>query len=276
MKMKKDILKAAILSIFFCIAMLSWESVEAQDKQKVEITLKNGEKVSGVVLEAVPDKYMKLELPDNTVRTINSSEISEIGTPKNTKSQARLSIIAGVNASYDVSKFGYLMVEPRIIAGVKIKSARIGAGVSYIYAPATLKPLRLIEGDYNKTLGFLPIFANFHYDFGKKKVKPAVNVSAGYPLSLTQKQKTVTDESFGQYYNTVKPIGIFYGGLNAGVTIAASDKLGVNIGINYTCVVFTNDVNSSYSLGGLGSYEFSLSKASRTLNGLGLTVNLIY
>lgn len=302
----------------FALLLLSTNLLLAQDEGKTTITLKSGEKVTGKVTEAVPDQYIKMELPDGSVKKILSADVASMQTEQSsnkTKDAIKIapSVIGGIGVSYDLaSKQGYVLVEPKVIGGFKAGCFRMGAGLSFIYAKRTAKsdPFAMLGYGsmvaHTPSLMYLPVFANFHFDFGKKKVKPSLDISGGYPVDVA-KALVKTDYSrteypgvdmYGTSYNNVdesnaintytnKGLGYFDAGV--GVTYAITKKLSINAAVQYQLLAYQSKAALS------GSYSYSFWNAAgqyynyyngelgpyaetekRILHSMGLTVSIIY
>ncbi len=160
------------------------------------VWLKTSEKYTGEIIEAVPAHHVKIKLDDGTVKTIEADDISKITDvdplakkirmAKKADRRVGLSLIGSVMSGYDVlSGLSYVMVEPTICVGLRVKTHRIGLGLGFIYGSA-LHPDNSGFG-YNSIslalpeLKYFPLFLNYHGDYGRHRVYASADVSFGYP-----------------------------------------------------------------------------------------------
>lgn len=262
------------------------------------IELKNGEKVSGTILEAVPDQYLKIELADKTVRTIPAADVKAIQTVEQKKKKEKndkVSVMGSVNVGYDLgSKRGYVVVEPRLVVGGKIKDIRVGAGISYLFGASTTEPKQNADKPVLKVpfQHMLPVFANVHADFTKKKIQPSIDFSLGYPAQFfnSAEQSYTTYFSFDyndyvQYYNVgrISTLGKLYSSLAVGVTFKAGDKVLINPALNYNFIWYAEKMKGYksglyYDNGAYyNSYDEEFSYAvERLMQNVGVSINFIY
>lgn len=255
----KKLLLQTIHFLFFTILILNANNLNAQDAAKTEIVLKSGEKINGKVIEAIPDQYVKLELSDGTIRRVASSEIQSMETTQSAASKSGErkkypSVIGSVKVGYDISsKKGYVLVEPSIIGGFRMGGFRMGAGVSFIYGARTSKVDSSESLKYSKAILFLPAFANFHFDFGKKKIKPSLDFSIGYPIGvakpLSQRGFNSIEYDRGVFGTditeyrveaTSTKIGLAYMNLGFGFSATLSKKLLFSTSIQYQLFAYSN------------------------------------
>jgi hypothetical protein len=313
----KNLLPKTISILFFAIMLLSTKLLSAQDDGQTSITLKSGEKITGKVIEAVPEQYIKIELKDGTVKKILSADISSMQTEQSSNKDKKKvkvvpSAIGGVGVSYDLSsKQGYVMIEPKIIGGFKAGLFRMGGGVSFIYARRTMKsedPFAILNGEspHRESLELLPVFANFHFDFGKKKVKPSLDISGGYPINLSKaivRNDYQRTENPGTDYDgipytdiyqydriiTDKNKGLGYMNAGVGVTYEISKKLSINGAVQYQLVAYSSErtitgeyLYSYWNEAGkyyntyTGPYDPDTVAQKRILHSIGLSISVIY
>jgi hypothetical protein len=303
----KKLLLQTIHFLFFTILILNANNLNAQDAAKTEIVLKSGEKINGKVIEAIPDQYVKLELSDGTIRRVASSEIQSMETTQSAASKSGErkkypSVIGSVKVGYDISsKKGYVIVEPSIVGGFRMGGFRMGAGVSFIYGARTSNVDSSESLKFSKAILFLPAFANFHFDFGKKKIKPSLNFSIGYPVGITKSisESVFRHEEFDRggdqnditesTTNTIaKKTGLAYVNVGVGFSTAISKKLLFNTSLHYQLLAYSNSSNivSNYQFNYWnqpGQYYNSYSDSYTTkettniiLHNVGVTFSFIY
>ncbi len=190
---------------------------QAQTEQDV-IYLKNGEVLSGKIVEHIPGECVRFRTADGKVHEYGIEEFirftqfssqthSKVTAPKNYqqlmkeadwrprgyRGMAELGASFGVKYSdviYQLTTSHGFQADPNIF---------IGAGLGFDY-------------DAKREWFFMPIFANLRFYISKKRLSPFVDVKAGYsPVSVK-----------GAYANA--SIGCHY---------SLSQKLGLNLSVGY-------------------------------------------
>lgn len=186
----------SLLFALFLLASGSATAQEASPTRKV-VWLMTSEKYTGEIIEAVPGHHVKIRLDDGTVKTIEADDINKITDVEPLAKKIRigkkadrrvgLSIIGSVMSGYDIlSGLSYVMVEPTVCVGLRVKTHRIGLGLGFIYG-STLDPGSSAFGEYNSNslalpeLKYFPLFLNYHGDYGRHRVYASADVSFGYP-----------------------------------------------------------------------------------------------
>lgn len=140
--------------------------------------------------------------------------------------------IAGFNVGYDLSSpVGYVLLEPHISAGFKIKNASLGFWLSYLNGTLTQK-------DKLETLHMLPLGLNILYRFGHKKFIPTISTTVAYPINFTSSvdlgQYQVAFSTFFQDKATLK--SYVYLRFAPGVLFNFKKGPSLNLGLNYTFI----------------------------------------
>jgi hypothetical protein len=278
-----------IVFVAFIAMLFLIPATFAQGSGKSVVTLKSGEVVKGKILEAVPDQYIKIELDDKTVRKINSSEISEIANA-DIKKPAKIgfSAMVGVYAGYDLtSSLSYVMVIPRAVFGIRINEQRVGMGLGFIYGSSNNWTAPVYYGGSTQSsastqkLYYLPVYFNYHGEFGKKKILPSIDVSLGYAANLQKgyifNSDYVQSMSTTQDFETAQK-GLFYGEISPGVSFKVAKSMRINVAANLNLLTFQEIQeekdylpNDSYSIG-----TYVNSTVTRIAFSVGGSVNLIF
>ena len=280
---------------FFSVVMLAMlffaQPAFAQSTGKSTVTLKSGEVVKGKIIEAIPDQYIKIELDDKTVKKINSSDIGEIASADEKKpAKVGLSVIGGVEGGYDVSTtLQYVVVEPRVIVGVKINQNRVGLGLGFIFghslnyvAPLTGYYSNYISSTSSENLYYFPLYINYHGEFGKKKVLPSVDVSLGYPVNVQKANiyYSYDDQTMSTTHNfEVAQKGLAYLDVSPGVSFKVSKKVMINLAVNLKLLAFQEVNKEVESIDGttLGSFSSKvIGTTTRAAFTCGLGLHIIY
>jgi hypothetical protein len=277
--------------------MLCSSSLYAQTGVKKIVVLRTSERISGEIIEAVPDQYVKIRLADNTIRTIQADDIERITDDDRTNARIRaekranaplgLSIIGSVFAGYDLaSGLDYLIVEPTIVTGLRIKQHRLGIGLGLIYGTTT-NPNDPSFGPYSSyggpssmaSLYYFPVFLNYHGDYGRKKVCAALDVSAGYPVSISKSVvygETPNSTLGGYDSQLIKQTGEFYAELSPGVSFRLSPGLMLNVSATIHLLLFQEGNEADYVASTYRQTDQVYSTAQRLAGAVGGSIKIIY
>jgi hypothetical protein len=192
-------------------------------------------------------------------------------------------------AGYDlVSGLSYLVVEPSVSAGIRIKRQHIGLGLGLIYA-TTQQPNNAAFGPYTvyatnsismPTLNYLPLFLNYHGDFGHRKVFFSADASVGYPIGLNK--KVGYEEYFDQYGDDHKEVvsqsGSFYAEVSPGVSFKVSPELLLNVSLTFHLLVIKESNNDNQYIPGISEPEYvtSLGSDQRNIGAVGGALKIIF
>jgi|GEM_PF-3822971 len=287
------------ISAAFVALSLHSTDVLAQDENKKVVTLKTSEKLTGTIVEAVPDQYIKLQMEDNSIRKISADDISNIddlpavraANRKKQRADARVgySFIGSVFGGVDVvSGLNYVIAQPSFIAAVRVKTHHIGLGLGVIYGH-TLDPNNPNFGPYDNStssptslpdLIYMPIFLNYHGDIGKKKVYFSVDASIGYPINV---QKCFV---YREYYDqtlsidhkeTIKQTGQLYADFGPGVSFRLSRSILLNVSAVFHIMLF-NEINQDVQndVGYTAYYNPAINSNDRFLGTIGGSIKIIY
>jgi hypothetical protein len=289
----------ALAFVTMITAMLLSTQVQAQETHRKIVTLKTSEKFTGAIIEAVPEQYIKLQMGDGTVKTIQADDILNIkDEPAIRHRKRRLqnadkiigpSVIGSMFAGYDLmSGLSYLVMEPSVSAGIRIKRHHIGMGLGVIYASsqdagnAAFGPYG-VYGTNNMSMPkitYLPIGLNYHGDFGRRKVFFSADASVGYPINLTKEivyyQYSTGSSIYTEYHNwTVSQIATFYAEISPGVSFKVSPELLLNVSLTFHLLMITESNDDKIS----GEYPPSpnhLGSNQRTIGSLGGALKIIF
>jgi hypothetical protein len=169
-------------------------------------------------------------------------------------SKVRYSLTGSLDLMYGFFQRNHFgVVELSLINGIRIKRNRVGIGIAMMgcffvkWDESTWQPLYFprheteLLSNTNYPLGCFPLFANYHRDFGERKLKPSVELSAGYPLFLS-------NNPYGNYYTSGSDLiytetyfrakGLFFMSLEAGVTYRVRKRLYINHSFVYKLLGF--------------------------------------
>lgn len=278
---------------FFLLMLFFVMPAAAQGTGKSTVTLKSGEVVKGKIIEAIPDQYIRIELDDKSVKKINSSDISDIASDDEKKpARVGLSVIGGVESGYDVSTgLQYVVVEPRVIVGLKVNQNRVGLGLGFIFAhslnytaPDMGYYSNYISSTSAENLYYFPLYINYHGEFGKKKVLPSVDVSVGYPINVQKANVyyTYDDQTMSTTHNyEIVQRGLAYLDVSPGVSFKVSKKVLFNLAVNLKLLAFQEVNKDKETIDGVNSMYNSaggqtLGTTTRPLFSCGLGLHIIY
>lgn len=179
--------------------------------------------------------FAKAEEEPKTISVDNGTKKAEtIDTAKaKDPAQSGISVIGGISIAYDVYSYDkYTIVEPKVVIGYRYKFIRMGVGMNFIYAKG--QDLTYVQNTSSESIDvskifFLPIGTNLHCDFGKKKVKPSIEMELGYPICFTPAKNLGLQSNS---YN--KGIGKVYAQFNPGISIKPGNKIMVNLAATYS------------------------------------------
>ena len=209
--------KYLTLLLFILITTLSF----AQNNYQDVVYLKSGSIIRGVVIEQVPNKYIKIETADRNVFVYSMDEIDKLTKEKfqrkrsssfdNSGSQVGYKGIVELGYQIGTGDYGMDRLKLDIINGYQINpyfSLGFGTGLRYYF---------------DAEAAVIPVFADFRTNFINNKIfidnriSPYLSLGIGYSLNAT---------------NNFEGVGLF---LNptVGVSIMVSDKSALNVGIGY-------------------------------------------
>ena len=270
-------------------AMLCSIQVQAQETHRKVVTLKTSEKFTGTIIEAVPEQYIKLRLDDGTVKTIQADDIQYINDEDKVRRRNRrqeradrrtgLSIIGSMYSGYDLmSGFNYLMFEPSVNVGIRIKRHRIGLGLGFIYgrslnpndpAFATIDDSRLAQDH----LLYMPVFFNYHGDFGKRKVFASIDVSVGYPGCISPNINYPSNAGYGLTINNIiYQTGIIYADGGPGISV----RLAPNLLLNLSAIFHFMQISESNGQGIRGFLTTTNASDTRIIGSAGGALKFIF
>ena len=227
----KNILILLIISLLQVVAFSQDTNLT---KTKDIIYLKDGSTLRGVIIEQIPDQYVKISIAGGTVIEVNMNEVKRIKADKGNYAfnpDGSNSKVKGFYTGYNVQTMfgqaGESDFEQRLIFGVGIqyslgyqinKYAAIGGGVG-------LQLYDNVFGDaFIQARGFLPL----------GKFTPTLAIDAGYgvPLVLSDINNDVTQQKGGV---SLRP--------SIGVRIATRKRADILIDVGYQFQHFTSKSN---------------------------------
>lgn len=205
-----------LLSVILFIAFLK---INAQTPLEV-VYLKNGSVIRGVVLEQVPNQFIKLETSDGSIFVYSVDEIEKITKEFSQKSKSGTSAV-----NYDLEGYrGFIDVGYLFGVGDEYsKVDRIELSTAHGYQFNNHFFLGAGVGMHYLTLDnvfMLPVFVNFKGYLLNNPISPFLDLKGGYSPILT---KLEDDDIKGGLY--ISP--------SIGVRFIVADNIGMSVGLGF-------------------------------------------
>lgn len=192
----------------------------AQKQQKQTVVLKDGSRISGIILSDSADYYMiKVTNPQNiAIKKTDIHLVEPMVTSEYLKSRSTgyfihfsSSVLTGNNDWGNVYNLSFHLTNGYQIAnGVRLGA---GTGIEQLEVP------------------LIPVYADFNFHFLNSRVSPFLYLKSGYSFALMPNEETYYS---GYYYN---PISNSKGGLlfnvGAGVAMYTWQKAAITMGVGY-------------------------------------------
>lgn len=277
-----------IVSIFVMLAATN--DVAAQTAGQATVILRTGEKVKGLIIEAVPDQFIKLRTSNGNILTVNADNIRQIRTKESTlEHRSGLAVSVGVDAAYELGGLNYQMIQPRLVLGGCSRGNAWGVSFSFLYGISNT--VSNIDKNYHgvasrNEIVYVPVSFNYRKEFGKKRFRPVVDVSAGYPLHIGKKYVGIPTEervNFASYYHfpVNSQLGLFYGAVQPGIAVKFG-QIRVALLLKYSFMAFSEKFSIEKSLGDdeynritiVGSSNYQ--KRNQLINSVGIGFSIFY
>lgn len=250
------------------IILLSFFVAEAHNKNELsEIKMKSGEVIKAKIIEAIPDKYIKIE-QSGEIRTIQLSEVENISSPKSDSDNSRIryNLMAGVDVNYSISN---AELNNTFLRG-KSRNTSIGYGFTIVNGISKGKIdlglglglwLQDVTNSFNSKSQLqymIPIFLNSRFNLGENdKVKPAIELSLGMPLFLGDDFSVREDLNLSgrDYYSTtLSTKGLLFTSFSTGLNFKLSKKLWLYTDLMFRYTLCSQSVSSTiFSFGFSGT-----------------------
>lgn len=201
-------MKKLLLSIF----ALGFLSVANAQTEPDVLYLKNGQVLSGKIVEHIPGECVKFQTSDGKIREYSIEEFtrftqfssqthSKVSAPKNYQELMKEADwrprgyrgMAEVGASFGI-KYSDIIYQLTTSHGFQADpNIFIGAGMGFDF-------------DAKREWFFMPIFANLRFHFSKSRFAPFVDVKAGY--SPVKVKGAYANVSFGCHYSLSRQLGL--------------------------------------------------------------------